>query len=109
MFAKFLCFEKIFAMFNRLLFIVFFASVGLFAKAQQQNFEQIFQERVKCSVVVKYTIELEEDRKQEYVVGTIVDDSGLVMLSPSVMLNSFRHDELKDFKVFFSFSRIFSL
>ncbi|MBE6411008.1 MAG: PDZ domain-containing protein [Opitutales bacterium] len=101
MFAKFLCFEKIFAMFNRLLFIVFFASVGLFAKAQQQNFEQIFQERVKCSVVVKYTIELEEDRKQEYVVGTIVDDNGLVMLSPSVMLNSFRHDELKDFKVFF--------
>ena len=88
-------------MFKRLLFTIFIVCMALLAMAQQQSFEQIFQERVKCSVVVKYTIELEEDRKQEYVLGMIVDDSGLVMLSPSAMLNTFRHDELKNFKVYF--------
>ena len=85
----------------RILFSVIIAFLGLSAFAQQPNFEEIFNERAKCAVVVKYTIELEEDRKQMYVVGMIADDNGLVMLAPSTMLNTFRHDELKDFKVYF--------
>lgn len=84
-----------------ILFSIFLVVLSLPLNAQQQSFEQVFQERTKCAVVVRYTIELEENRRQNYVAGMIADDSGLVMISPSSMLNMFRHDELKDFKVYF--------
>lgn len=75
-----------------------FASAGM---ARAEIGEKAFRERAKCAVAVKYSIELEEDRRQVATMGMVADSDGTVIVPASEIPLSLRHDELKDFKIHF--------
>ncbi len=64
------------------------------------SFDDVFRERAKCAVAVKYTLELEEDRRQILTMGMVADGDGLVVVPSNEIPLRVRHDELKDFKIF---------
>lgn len=63
------------------------------------SFPEMFAERAKCFVVVKYIIEMEEDRRQLSTSGMLADADGLVML-PSTEIPDISPKCLKDFKAY---------
>ncbi len=69
--------------------------------AETPPLEAMFAERAKCAVAVKFSIELEEDRNQILTMGMVADANGLVVVPPNEIPLRLRHDELKDFKIFF--------
>ena len=82
------------------IFITFvFAAASLFADGG--NLEKMFAERAKTCATVKYIIELEENRNEMTVFGTVVNKDGLIILPPSSIPYYSRPSNLKDFRVYF--------
>lgn len=63
------------------------------------NFTEMFKERAKCVVAIKYSVELEEDRQQIFTSGILVNKDGLVVL-PSTEIPTINPKCLKDFKAY---------
>ncbi|MCH6256431.1 PDZ domain-containing protein [Puniceicoccaceae bacterium K14] len=65
-----------------------------------QDFEAMFQERLKSVVVVEFFVETEEDRWSVDVNGIVVDDDGLIQLQDNALPAWIPVEQLKEFKVF---------
>ncbi len=61
--------------------------------------EELFEDRAKCVVYIKYAINFEEEKRMCHINGTLVNDDGLIVVSagdiPMIQL-----DMLSDFKVY---------
>ncbi len=79
------------------LFFFFCASI---LSAENSSINELFQERAKCAVAVKFSVELEENRSQVVTMGMVADEKGLVVI-PAGELPNVRADEMKDFKIHF--------
>jgi len=71
------------------------------AFAADSDFESMFRERAKCAVSVRYSVELEENRNLETTSGTVIDETGLIIVPEKEIPVWAKPSELKDFKVFF--------
>jgi len=87
---------------KRLLFIAIAAALLPSARAEKTPIGEMFAERAKCAVAVKCSIELEENRSQMFTSGMVADDKGLVIIPANELPRGLRHDELKDFKIYFN-------
>ncbi len=84
-------------MFRVICFVAAFAvSNALFGG----NIAEMFAERAKCAVSVKYSIQLEENRRQISTTGMAADSDGLIVVPSSEIPLELRHDELADFRVY---------
>lgn len=82
------------------IFIAFvIAAASLFADGV--DFEKMFAERAKTCATIKYIIELEENRNEVTVFGTVVNKDGLIILPPAAIPYYSRPSNLKDFRVYF--------
>lgn len=56
-------------------------------RASADGFTKLFDERAKCAVTVKFILEMEEDRTQIVLTGTLMNEEGVVLLPPGEIPN----------------------
>ncbi len=74
--------------------------LAIIVRAEDSSINDLFEERAKCAVAVKFSVELEENRSQVITMGMVADNDGLVLVPAGEMPNV-RADEMKDFKIHF--------
>lgn len=65
-----------------------------------EKFLSTFSERAKCAVSVKYTLQLEEERRQITACAMVADSGGLLVVPSSEIPAWARVESIRDFKVF---------
>ena len=80
--------------------ICFVAALALSNAIFGGDVAEMFRERAKCTVSVKYSIQLEENRRQISTTAMVASPDGLIVVPASEIPLELRHDELADFKVY---------
>ena len=64
------------------------------------SLDQLFKERIRCMVSVKFFVQREIDRKPYESAGLVIDNEGLVVLLDNAIPSWLPHDWFKDFQIF---------
>lgn len=70
-----------------------------FLRAEEPDYDALFDERVKCVVAVECFIQHEIDREPAIAIGVVFDDEGRVVLLDTALPSWLPPDRFKDFKV----------
>lgn len=82
-----------------LLFVLFVPFFAFSVRAETTNFEELFDQRVKCVVVVECFIQNEVDREPALAIGVVFDDAGRIVLLDSALPSWLPPTRFRDFRV----------
>lgn len=74
--------------------------LGAQVAASAATLSELFTERLKSVVAVEFFVQSETERQPVTVLGTVVDESGTVIMPPAAIQPSVAPSQLKDFKVY---------
>ena len=76
------------------------AALSIAAAARAASLQELWAERVKCSVAVEYFTETESERRTTVAYGAVIDRRGTIILPPGAIDPHVPPAQLRDFKVF---------
>ncbi len=82
------------------LFSITLAFALSLAGARAATIAEMFQERLKSVVGVEFLVQTEAERRPVFVLGTVADERGTIILPGSAIANQLTPSQIKDFKVY---------